>query len=395
MASLLSTSLLLFCLLHLLSLSSQASPAAARPLRSPATLDDDVGVYGNHAVQLLYSRSNFSIIDIVSLLHAPAYSFLAAPIADWWSSTIVTNSSSFTLSTSSPHSSRQVVQGKAGLELTTYGIALTPPSLGTVDIRVVLTTTEGQQLIHMHSSIVGWSTTAPIGQWDWSWSISQQAAGSGDSDADYDDVLIMNESYGELWRDPLQSATDSMYQTYPAASGSFQFLAHYHQLDEAAFPPSHPGLYLATHDPTASLKTFYYIPSAADGTLTLGVTIMLPNGNMPLPQPAVRFPFVLGVFRGDWWDAAQLYRDSFALSAPWTARRLAERDDFPPWFLQTQLWLNTGWQDHDVFNDTQGDPDVVLERVTNIARRFDLPFNATALHWVSCRLRSSMTAAFD
>lgn len=91
---------------------------------------------------------------------------------------------------------------------------------------------------------------------------------------------------------------------------------------------------------------------------------------------------MIALYTGDWWDAAQIYR-SFALTTPWTSAGPIEKrtgdQAYPRWFLDTTLWLNTGWSYTDIFNETQGDPDVVLERIPALYKRFNLP--SIALHW--------------
>ena len=64
--------------------------------------------------------------------------------------------------------------------------------------------------------------------------------------------------------------------------------------------------------------------------------------------------------------------------APWvSAGPIAQRADVPEWFLNNSLWMNSGWECRDVFNETQGDPDVLLPR-------------AQAMKCVDCILRDSI-----
>ena len=107
---------------------------------------------------------------------------------------------------------------------------------------------------------------------------------------------------------------------------------------------------------------------------------------------------------GDWWDASEVYRN-WLMSAEeppvWLANGPIEnRSDVPEWLLnmyvaypltvrmltmcfvclsRRTVWVNSGWQELDIFNETQGDPDVVVERMTNIVPRFDIP--NIGLHW--------------
>ena len=47
-------------------------------------------------------------------------------------------------------------------------------------------------------------------------------------------------------------------------------------------------------------------------------------------------------------------------------------------YLENNVWVNSGWQCYDRFNDTQGDPPSVLKNVGAIRQRFNM---SIALHW--------------
>lgn len=60
---------------------------------------------------------------------------------------------------------------------------------------------------------------------------------------------------------------------------------------------------------------------------------------------------------------------------------MKDRGTTPAWAQNLTTWINTHWQDIDLFNITGGDPRVVLENTINIAKRFGLDRDALALHW--------------
>jgi len=85
--------------------------------------------------------------------------------------------------------------------------------------------------------------------------------------------------------------------TYPAGwEATMQFSAYY---------ANQFGLYLATHDPHAALKKFYYAKEA--NALVYGVEIVPPDKT--LPDNTFHFPghFELDSFSGDWFDASKHY----------------------------------------------------------------------------------------
>jgi len=85
------------------------------------------------------------------------------------------------------------------------------------------------------------------------------------------------------------------------------------------------GLYLGTHDAQGGVKRFN---CSMDVDLELSVTHLFPN----LPGQSVALPYdvVVGVFAGDWYDAAEIYR-RWSREQEWCARTLLERDDTPEW----------------------------------------------------------------
>ena len=352
-------------LLHLLAVSAASSAEAAPDL-----------VLTNGYLSVSFSASDFSITSFLSHLHSPPYEFLSSPCTSWWSATIVTNASHSVLTSASPAAIHSATSSPSTLLLYYRGLSL-PSSLGSIDLQLRATLAPSSPYLLLHYELRAISTTQPIAIWDWTWSIDHLRPSSLPSTS-HDDALLISDSYGSLYRRPLTHSIPRLDQQYPSGSAAYQFWAYYHELNTTAYPPTHPGLYFATHDPDASLKTFSFLPSA--DSVGLSVRVAPPNSAAPQPQAGVAFPFVLGVFSGDWWDAAQLYR-AFALTAPWTAQSIRERSDWPRWLQDVQVWVNSGWQGHDVFNSTQGDPDVVLQRVTAIQQRFGLPRGALALHW--------------
>ena len=131
-----------------------------------------------------------------------------------------------------------------------------------------------------------------------------------------DDAVLYPRCDGGLIEDPIEAMQgEGVGDTYPGPL-SCQVMAYYDKI---------AGLYLATHDAQGGVKRF----NCAMGVdLELSITHLLSG----LPGESVTLPYdvVAGVFTGDWYDAAEIYR-SWSRKQAWCARTLLERADTPEW----------------------------------------------------------------
>ena len=222
---------------------------------------------------------------------------------------------------------------------------------------------------------------------------------------------------------------------YPGSGCTMQFAAAW---GGNAAADGHGGMYFAAHDAGAHMKYLYAhehshsrhtavsalergdeepstplsdgtgfscstplaphgFPFVSDGTLPMGtqsltVTTLVEGAGALLNSSGYVLPFVLAVAPLPvkasaaplWYAAAQLYRAWALSSAEWTQKGpiAARPHDFPQWFLDLNVWVNSGWQCLDRFNDTQGDPPTVLRNMMAIKRRFNLTGGQSiGLHW--------------
>ncbi len=96
------------------------------------------------------------------------------------------------------------------------------------------------------------------------------------------------------------------------------------------------GLYTAREDGTAATKTFTWTPDTDAGTIDLSVSHPVLNWAADEPVREYHMPgdAVVGPFAGDWFDAAQVYRE-WAVTAPWCRKGpIHQRDDFPQWLAK-------------------------------------------------------------
>ncbi len=101
-----------------------------------------------------------------------------------------------------------------------------------------------------------------------------------------------------------------------------QFLAYYN--DRA-------GIYIACEDSGGSIKLIKPVHSRAGG-IRFGVAHV---GDWPTRgERDLGYDVVLQAFKGDWYDAAEIYRD-WSLQQRWAALPLHKRTDVPDWLLDS------------------------------------------------------------
>jgi lysophospholipase L1-like esterase len=138
---------------------------------------------------------------------------------------------------------------------------------------------------------------------------------------------------GRLINDPIKNGIlgkDERFQ--PNRSGhSMQFDAYYH---------NNNGLYMGCFDGEQNIKR-YYVKSSSNGLSWAMVNV--PNNMKAVPQQwQTPYDIVLRCFKGDWYDASQIYR-KWALKQSWTAEKaLIARASTPQWFKNIDEWFSWG-----------------------------------------------------
>lgn len=118
---------------------------------------------------------------------------------------------------------------------------------------------------------------------------------------------------------------------YPSSSATMQF---------STLIDGSKGLYLAAYDPNCFYKEFLY-EAEEEGvsyrTRNFPEDMGSPGRDFTLPYEAV-----LGIYEGDWVDAAKIYR-GWATRQKWCSRgKLIDRDDIPSWFKEISVWFVGG-----------------------------------------------------
>ncbi len=119
----------------------------------------------------------------------------------------------------------------------------------------------------------------------------------------------------EIWR----------YNNYPGQWASTQLMAYYNDLG---------GLYIACDDASGAPK--FIDPLLEDDGVTMGLG-HYPGTRGP-SQAKLPYNVVLGTFHGDWYAAAEIYRD-WASKQAFCQTKLADRRDIPKWITDSPIGI--------------------------------------------------------
>ncbi|HPA17677.1 MAG TPA: DUF6259 domain-containing protein [Verrucomicrobiae bacterium] len=151
--------------------------------------------------------------------------------------------------------------------------------------------------------------------------------------------------------------------TYPSGWVSMQFMAAYDG-------ERRTGLYVATHDPSASTKDISIESRPEEGSVAISVEHPAADMGVGANGFSLSGTAVWQLFRGDWFDAAIIYRDWVRAEARWYPRLGPEgRMDTPAWMRDLPAWAQTG-----------GSPAECVDRVKEFAAFLGVP---VGFHWYS------------
>lgn len=142
---------------------------------------------------------------------------------------------------------------------------------------------------------------------------------------------------------------------YPSCTAAMQFMAFY---------TGGKGVYIGAHDAQANHKVLNMHASAGGAQALFTNYPAIPEaggGTYKLPYEAV-----VGVFTGDYYDAAQIYRE-FTFKTVWGKGGPVSKRPIPQWLKDTDLWLRPHYG-----------PEQNVPVIKEALKYFDVP---TSLHW--------------
>lgn len=148
---------------------------------------------------------------------------------------------------------------------------------------------------------------------------------------------------------------------YPGGWTTMQFMAAY---DEAR----QTGLYVAAHDPWGSTKDLLVESKPLESAVVLAVDNPVPDMGTAGNRFVLSGEAVWRLLRGDWFDAAVVYRDWVRKEAKWSPALTPQgRSDTPSWMRELAVWAQSG-----------NSPTQLVAEVSNFTKYLGPP---AAVHW--------------
>ena len=258
----------------------------------------------------------------------------------------------------------------------------------------------------------------PIGLWEALISLPLDADASTTNGE-----LFYPGGFGLTFLNPVTTTGGAWQEMYPGGGASFQYMAlgninrstaaymsaldgtgspkliQYSTLEGYSTAHNIEMAASASHIPTSGKDKLSkpHFPTwrrtAADKSFSaLSITIYPADAGMPLSAGtiwAAPYDIAVGIIqnvsakngRPMWYEAAMMYRPWALKEAEWTVKGplAVSKSPLPGWYTQNNVWLNTHWQCHDIFNETGGEPSFVLDNTLAIADRLNQ--TSLALHW--------------
>jgi len=143
---------------------------------------------------------------------------------------------------------------------------------------------------------------------------------NGDKENDF---LVIPADVGMVSKNPWKRDRNDwhFHLTYPDRY-IMQFRAFYEE--------NSGGIYLADYDSKGFEKTYKAIPNQDEDNIEFSVIRKANNIGKISEDFEMDYESVIGIFKGDWYDACRIYR-KWAIKQPW-AVPLAKRNDIPEWY---------------------------------------------------------------
>jgi len=188
------------------------------------------------------------------------------------------------------------------------------------------------------------------------WAVSFPLINGFPAAGSYDIARPVQSSGGNL----LRAWKDKIDQRYPSGNWPMQFMA---------LSAGNNSVYFGTRDPEARAKDFVVEPGARATVVHFAENMGVAGSDWP-----DYYPVELGVYQGDWVQAAYHYRE-WALKQKWArAGKLSQRADMPDLVKNVGAWIQDGWQ----WQGRQGTPEEMNAPLLEAQKMMGVPLG---IHW--------------
>ena len=133
--------------------------------------------------------------------------------------------------------------------------------------------------------------------------------------------------------------------SYPSYGASMQYLCFYNE-------KTRRGVYYGLHDPAPASKSLIVRTAANEKAVLLKASQILSGIKSGKNTQSLCGTCVMRAFDGDWYDAAQIYRDFVEKQALYCSEYDEHgRKGVPQWLRETDCWFNTRVLDDEDFAD--------------------------------------------
>jgi len=239
---------------------------------------------------------------------------------------------------------------------------------GGVDVSLTVRADEDRPLTRWRMKVVNRNRDHTV--WSITFPVLAEVAGPGGTHRD--DVLVTPEGFGCAIPDPLRQRQLSVWprNSYPCGIQSMAFVAVLN---------GGRGLYVGSHDPGLSARDFAIGADADRDRLSLSVGVVPPGGGRYRRSVGVDYDTVLGLFEGDWYDAAEIYRD-WARGQRWSRVAVSRRTDIPDWARHVPVWVRLGYDNKPVVPAEEMDGKVAATVALREALGFDVGVHLYCWH---------------
>ena len=200
-----------------------------------------------------------------------------------------------------------------------------------LDVEVAVTVKQGDPLSTWRINVTNRSKT--YGLWNVVFPVLELVPIGGSSPTNR---YVLPYSRGTVAKDPFNSP-------YPhfGYGRSGEWPGGINMQFQALYDQSGTGLYLAAYDGEGYKKRFYFAVLPKRRVIEYKVGHYPANMGYPAEDYRMTYDVCIGPFRGDWYDACQMYRQ-WATKQQWCAPGpLATRKDIPRWYKEAPLALYT------------------------------------------------------